>query len=442
MRHDPEAAHHLAEEWREARHLHIDVRDTSLSGLTPVTGRIDLPDALDLEAAVSHTAEQPAAWGSDDSVDVRRARALGDLARQHLAWYGEQTPPMGIGDTWMAHPGGTGAAHRSAPAAEPACGPASGSVSSPDEADAPRTAAGPRWQVKPRRQVVLYVHLGESDLRGGRHTDVGRVESTGAPVTAETIREWCGDSSTRLSARPVLDLATSLHADSYEVPERLREQIRLRDGTCVLPGCRAPGLHCQDDHIEPYDHGDPSRGGPTHTENLALLCQRHHTLKTHHGFGYTRLASGVVLWRTPHGLRVRRNPDGTTDDVAGLPDDASSPGGPGRPRCPGARRRRRTRTLTPPAPHPARSCRVAGVPDHPVRGRWRPTTSRSRHVPRQHHPTGERPRLGQVQLDRPLEAREERRAPADDRGVGDDHVLVHQAGAHRRGGQRGRRRPP
>lgn len=319
VRHDPVAAHHLAEERREARHLHIDVRDTSLSGLTPVTGRIDLPDALDLEAAVSHTAEQPAAWGSDDSVDVRRARALGDLARQHLVWYGEQTPPMGIGDTWMAHPGGTGAAHRSAPAAEPACGPASGSVSSPDEADAPRTAAGPRWQVKPRRQVVLYVHLGESDLRGGRHTDVGRVESTGAPVTAETIREWCGDSSTRLSARPVLDLATSLHADSYEVPERLREQIRLRDGTCVLPGCRAPGLHCQDDHIEPYDHGDPSRGGPTHTENLALLCQRHHTLKTHHGFGYTRLASGVVLWRTPHGLRVRRNPEGTTDDVAGLP---------------------------------------------------------------------------------------------------------------------------
>ncbi len=353
MRPDPEAAHHLAEEWREARHLHIDVRDTSLSGLTPVTGRIDLPDALDLEAAVSHTAEQPAAWGSDDSVDVRRARALGDLARQHLAWYGEQTPPMGIGDTWMAHPGGTGAAHRSAPAAEPACGPASGSVSSPD----------------------------------------------------------CGDSSTRLSARPVLDLATSLHADSYEVPERLREQIRLRDGTCVLPGCRAPGLHCQDDHIEPYDHGDPSRGGPTHTENLALLCQRHHTLKTHHGFSYTRLASGVVLWRTPHGLRARRNPDGTTDDVAGLPDDASSPGGAGRPRCPGARRRRRTRTLTPPAPHPARSCRVAGVPDHPVRGRWRPTTSRSRHVPRHHHPAGERPRLGQVQLDRPLEAREERRAP-------------------------------
>lgn len=100
---------------------------------------------------------------------------------------------------------------------------------------------------------------------------MGRVENTGSPVTAETIRDWCGDLGTKVRVRPVLDLNGYQHAGSYEVPTRIKEQIRLRDGTCVF------------------------------------LCQ------THHGFRYAMLANGAVLWRTPHGLSIRRNRDGTLD---------------------------------------------------------------------------------------------------------------------------------
>ncbi|WP_460361719.1 HNH endonuclease signature motif containing protein, partial [Actinotalea caeni] len=135
----------------------------------------------------------------------------------------------------------------------------------------------------------------------------------------DTIRDWCGEGATRLSVRPVLDLDQPQRADTYHVPDRIREQVRLRDGTCVFPGCHAPGLRCQHDHIDPYDHDHPDTGGQTQTTNLALLCQRHHTLKTHHGFTYTLLTSGTVLWRTPHGLRIHRHPDGTTH-IDGLPD--------------------------------------------------------------------------------------------------------------------------
>ena len=306
-RFDPTTAHRLAEERRETRHVEIDLDSTTLSGLTPVTGRIDLPDALDLEAALAHAAEQLAAWGSADSIDVRRARALGDLARQHLAWHGEQTPPMPIGTTTLAHRGE----------------PTQPAGSSADSADA-AGEGGPRWRVPPRRQVVLYVHLDRSALDPTNACDsgglaVGRVENTGTPVTADTIRDWCGEGATRLSVRPVLDLDQPQRADTYQVPDRIREQVRLRDGTCVFPGCHAPGLRCQHDHIDPYDHDHPDTGGQTETTNLALLCQRHHTLKTHHGFTYTLLTSGTVLWRTPHGLRIHRHPDGTTH-IDGLPD--------------------------------------------------------------------------------------------------------------------------
>lgn len=216
---------------------------------------------------------------------------------------------MPIGTTTLAHRGE----------------PTQPAGSSADSADA-AGEGGPRWRVPPRRQVVLYVHLDRSALDPTNACDsgglaVGRVENTGTPVTADTIRDWCGEGATRLSIRPVLDLDQPQRADTYQVPDRIREQVRLRDGTCVFPGCHAPGLRCQHDHIDPYDHDHPKRGGQTETTNLALLCQRHHTLKTHHGFTYTLLTSGTVLWRTPHGLRIHRHPDGTTH-IDGLPAPA------------------------------------------------------------------------------------------------------------------------
>lgn len=180
---------------------------------------------------------------------------------------------------------------------------------------------------------MLYAHLTDAAIlemirrsgdpeQAGRTTaavgrlapvQMGRVENTDSPITAETIREWVNDPHTTAVVRPVLDLARNQHAGSYEVPTRIKEQVRLRDGTCQFPGCWAKGLFCQNDHTIPYDHDNPDAGGRTETSGLVLLCQLHHNLKTHHGFSYTVLTSGAVLWRTPHGLRIRRNRDGTID---------------------------------------------------------------------------------------------------------------------------------
>jgi hypothetical protein len=80
----------------------------------------DLTDALDFDAALSAEAEQLALGGSTESVDVRRAMAVGEIARQQLA------------RDLRAAGGGAG---------------------------------------KPR-QVVLYVHLSEAALCGNRDTEV------------------------------------------------------------------------------------------------------------------------------------------------------------------------------------------------------------------------------------------------------------------------------
>ncbi|WP_156250131.1 HNH endonuclease signature motif containing protein [Pseudactinotalea terrae] len=369
-RHDAQLAEQLAAERAEQRDVQIHLDETTLAGLTPVNGWVDLPDALDLEAALSHCAEQLAAWGSQDPLNVRRARALGELAREHLTFTGQPATD---------HPADFEGGER-------------GGSSAGEAGDGGGSTAGVRAgkRVRPKRQVVLYAHLtdaaiydaigrgttpiiqypdttstaggtessahhdscvgndgdcsyrdghgghggGDAGSGGGSGAGgagggssgcgtsgdgwrvpvwVGRVENTATPVTAETIRAWCADPGTRVTVKPVLDLNGYQQADSYEVPGRIKEQIRLRDGTCIFPNCRAKALYCQDDHVEPYDHADPGAGGRTETSNLRLLCQRHHNLKTHHGFSYIILTNGAVLWRTPHGLRIRRNRDGTVD---------------------------------------------------------------------------------------------------------------------------------
>jgi len=102
----------------------------------------------------------------------------------------------------------------------------------------------------------------------------------------------------------VIDLNQSVSVHAYEIPHRIREQVMLRDLTCVFPWCSRTRTDC--DHIVPH-----ARGGPTSTDNLAPLCRRHHRLKTHTGWRYTRTAPGRYEWTSPHGLRFLRDPTGT-----------------------------------------------------------------------------------------------------------------------------------
>jgi hypothetical protein len=154
---------------------------------------------------------------------------------------------------------------------------------------------------------VLYLHLSHDALIGD--AVVGRVENTGDLITAEQIREWCGHPFARVTVKPVIDLDQHVHVTSYEVPDRLTEQVTLRDVTCVFPWCNRKARRCDTDHVVPH-----AGGGPTCDINLAPLCRRHHRLKTHAvGWTYTVLDPGTYLWVSPHGYRFLRDHAGTQD---------------------------------------------------------------------------------------------------------------------------------
>jgi hypothetical protein len=131
-------------------------------------------------------------------------------------------------------------------------------------------------------------------------------------VLLEQVKTWCGDSDTKVVVKPVIDLTQHIEVPGYDVPDRLRDQVIVRDQTCVFPWCTRPARRCQIDHVIPYDHDDPGRGGQTASDNLAPLCTRHHRLKTHGRWRYRMVGLGVFRWTSPHGHLFHRDHTGTT----------------------------------------------------------------------------------------------------------------------------------
>jgi len=278
-----------------AEHRHVTFHDqpagqAAYTGTWDLTATLDIADALDLKAAVQAGAAQLAALGSTETLAVRRSQALGDLAR-HQPTLNLQTPVR---------------------------------RSSEDETPA-RCSSDVEIPRVPARQVVLHVHLSHDALKG--HDPTARLEHAHTLITPDHVKTWCGSPDTaKITVRPVLDLAACDEVDSDTVPDRHRDQITIRDSTCVFPWCSRParptnphttnpeatgtstGHGCDADHIHPR-----ARGGPTCPCNLAPLCRRHHRLKTHTPWTYTTLDPGTYQWTSPHGYHYLKDHTGTHD---------------------------------------------------------------------------------------------------------------------------------
>jgi hypothetical protein len=274
----------------DPRHVTVNKDDLHYAGTLHLEADLDLADALDLDRAVAHHAAVQKALGSELSLDARRAKALGELARTQTAL------DLAFQD---------------------------GGVEETDDGEPNLPAA---------REVVIHAHFDAS--MSGEQTvfgPTGRMENGQRLVLLDQIRSWCADSRTKVTIKPVIDLNTQLTAQGYEIPDRIREQVQLRDRTCVFPRCTRPARGCDMGHVIAYDHDADAKGrpqpGPTSTDNLACLCRFHHRLKTHSAWRYETPAPGVFEWTSPHGHRYRRDHTGTTDL-----DPLDPPAAPGIPR--------------------------------------------------------------------------------------------------------------
>ena len=164
--------------------------------------------------------------------------------------------------------------------------------------------------------MVLHAHIAAAAVTGAAGTggaaDLARVQEVLAAVTTEQVRQWCGNPDTTVTVKPVLDLAEHIWVMSYEASERLKDQTRLRDGTCTHPWCTRAAVRCDCEHRVPHDPEHPERG-PTCSCNLAPVLPAPPSGEDHRRLDLRHLEPGTYLWRSPLGYQYLRDHTGTID---------------------------------------------------------------------------------------------------------------------------------
>ena len=235
VRFDPEAAEERRARPRRSTATSISASTRSTPPASPhgTTG-LDIADALDLEQAIARRAKLYGQLGDEDSLDVRRAKALGEIAREDLALDLE--------------------------------------VADPETGEITRTIPG--------RKTELVVHIDATD-----HT-VGRLGNTRTPISVEQIKTWF---------EPVQHQRDRPPGDRPRRPSACRTPMRSPTGSAArspnvttiasIPYCTKPAESCDLDHVEPY-----AEGGETSAGNLAPKCRGHHRMKTAGNASYRMLS--------------------------------------------------------------------------------------------------------------------------------------------------------
>ncbi|MEZ5093799.1 hypothetical protein [Nocardioides sp.] len=192
-REDPENPH---PEVADTRHVQVHTDQVSFTGTVAVTGELDLADALHLDQALAAGAEQLKLAGSTESLDARRATALGEMSA-----------------------------------------PSSPSPTTTRPARPPSRARRGPSDARPAGDVV------RAPLRAGAHRRgrwPGRCENTRTPIDADKIRAWCGHPDATVTSSRSSTWPGHVRVDQYEVPDRLKTLVDHRDGHCVFPWCTRP----------------------------------------------------------------------------------------------------------------------------------------------------------------------------------------------------------
>ena len=253
----PEKVAELANRARTDRFVRkLPTDDPSVAYLS---ARVDTADAIFFDAMVDRIADILAEQGDADTKDVRRAKSVGILAT-----------------------------------------PARAQLLLTGSTDSPIKATDPRLLP----QAQLYVHVAEETLLHGRGT--ARVEGVG-PLSVTMLRHLLGNCRVRLT--PVIRPYSKIAVDAYEIPDRIRNQVLIRDAVEVFPYSSRPSRNQDLDHTEPYR---PQRPGQTRADNLGPLSRKVHRAKTHGDWEVEQPSAGVFHWKSPAGYEYRVGPHGTS----------------------------------------------------------------------------------------------------------------------------------
>lgn len=103
----------------------------------------------------------------------------------------------------------------------------------------------------------------------------------------------------------------------YEPTQAVAHLVRALYGHCQWPDCSVPAWRCDLDHIVPFNHEDPARGGRTSLTNLIPLCRAHHRIKTLGEWTIRRAADFGLIFTAPTGHTYQTEPTGPVQFLTG-----------------------------------------------------------------------------------------------------------------------------
>ena len=156
-----------------------------------------------------------------------------------------------------------------------------------------------------RASVVLHV---DAPVLAGKESGGAELEA-GTSISAETARRLSCDARAAVVLEGTSGRALGVGRTRRTVPPWLLRLLRKRDGGCRFPACgRTRWAHAH--HVVHWAHG-----GPTDTDNLLLLCGRHHRLVHEEGWSIEGSPDGVVTFVRPDGRALRTGPPALRADV-------------------------------------------------------------------------------------------------------------------------------
>lgn len=153
-----------------------------------------------------------------------------------------------------------------------------------------------REQAKMMVTVPYLTAIGRSELPG--------TFSDGAPVPTDAAKALAGESPAwhRILTDPASGTPIDARSKSYHIPADVRAPLTAKWQSCSVPGCTRRAETSEIDHITPFDHDDPARGGQTTFMNTHPLCKAHHQLKTDRKFSIRTTEDGAVEYAFSHNV--------------------------------------------------------------------------------------------------------------------------------------------
>ena len=155
--------------------------------------------------------------------------------------------------------------------------------------------------------ATVLVSVREQDLNAdfGQGRGVGWIDGVETPISISAVTDLISNGGQQKVV--ITDEGRIIALGS---PERCftaaqRRAIQLRDGTCIIPGCKIPAAMTEIHHVIPH-----SEGGPTHTDNGVCLCWWHHRYLAASGWAIRMVRGAVQIMAPPWletGARKWRN---------------------------------------------------------------------------------------------------------------------------------------